>query len=606
MDKLKSTRIFESIKILTLFLFFAVISLSFLKINLWDYDFWWHIATGRYIVENGSLPDRDLFSYTSALEENKNPFPERENFILKQYWLSQVIFYLLYDYAGPNGIIILRTTLLIATLFLVLLRFRKYSVSFPISFIFLFLLFYGLGRATGERPVLFTIFFTALTFIILDDFKSNKGKKIFLLVPLMLLWANMHGGFIIGVIIITVFMFGEGISLILKRVNYARNEIFVFYIAAAFAVLISFLNPTGWDAFYTALTAKYKLIYANTQEYESPFRLYRYKVFPIYYEYLSLVLLTIVVLLIRNKRISLTYIILLSGTLLMSFSAIRFIVYFMIIASMIIGKETDMLIKSLLLSRLPEKAYNRISFGLTTAVLLSLVLYASGTLKFDQFRFGIERSYFVPEAAVDFIEKNRLPGKMFNDYGYGGYIAWRLYPWKKNFIDTRALNLTVITEYDWIKNATESAKEVNPSISNTPLWQRLLNHYKINFILMSVLDLYGQIPPVVFELLESEKWVPVYYDPISIIFIRNVEQNKAMIKRNKISKDIIYNVIVYQCSNFALINKINPRYLISAGETFYRMGRLNDAVTAYRYALKRMPENQMIKERLAKIESELK
>lgn len=606
MDKLKSTRIFESIKILTLFLFFAVISLSFLKINLWDYDFWWHITTGRYIVENGSLPDRDPFSYTSALEENKNPFPERENFILKQYWLSQVIFYLLYDYAGPNGIIILRTTLLIATLFLVLLQFRKYSVSFPISFIFLFLLFYGLERATGERPVLFTIFFTALTFIILDDFKSNKGKKIFLLIPLMLLWANMHGGFIIGVIIITVFMFGEGISLILKRVNYARNEIFVFYIAAAFAVLISFLNPTGWDAFYTALTAKYKLIYASTQEYESPFSLYRYKVFPIYYEYLSLVLLTIVVLLIRNKRISLTYIILLSGTLLMSFSAIRFIVYFMIIASMIIGKETDMLIKSLLLSRLPGKAYNKISCGLTTAVLLSVVLYASGTLKFDQFRFGIERSYFVPEAAVDFIEKNKLPGKMFNDYGYGGYIAWRLYPWKKNFIDTRALNLTVITEYDWIKNATESAKEVNPSISNTPLWQRLLNHYKINFILMSVLDLYGQIPPVVFELLESDKWVPVYYDPISIIFIRNVEQNKAMIKRNKISKDIIYNVIVYQCAKFALINKINPRYLISAGETFYRMGRLNDAVTAYRYALKRMPENQMIKERLAKIESELK
>src|SRR3989304_6855108 len=75
----------------------------FISAKLFDSDFWWHISTGRYIVETGSIPDKDPFSYTSNLVENRNLFQERENFILKQYWLGQVIFYFIYDYTGTAG-----------------------------------------------------------------------------------------------------------------------------------------------------------------------------------------------------------------------------------------------------------------------------------------------------------------------------------------------------------------------------------------------------------------------------------------------------------------------------------------------------------------------
>src|SRR4030043_2282171 len=102
----------------------------FISAKLFDSDFWWHISTGRYIVETGSIPDKDPFSYTSNLQENKNLLPERENFILKQYWLSQVLFYLIYDYTGSKGIIILRALILIIVLLLVLLRLKKRNVSF--------------------------------------------------------------------------------------------------------------------------------------------------------------------------------------------------------------------------------------------------------------------------------------------------------------------------------------------------------------------------------------------------------------------------------------------------------------------------------------------
>lgn len=602
----KITVFFKAAKIIAIVILASSFTFSLLSIPLWDWDFWWHIATGRYIVETGTIPSQDTFSYTSALAENKNIFPVWENFILKQYWFSQVIFYLIYDNSGAKGIIILRTSLLIATILLVFLTLRRWSVSFPLSFIFISTLFFGLTRATGERPVLFTVFFTALTFFIIEGFRAKKSKKIFLLIPLMLLWANMHGGFIIGVVIIIVFMAGEALEVILKRESCTRKDLYLFYTATVLAAGVSFLNPAGWDAFSIAanISSKYKAIHTHIQEYESPLTFYKYRVYPIQYSYVFLALLFPVIMLLRNKKMNLSHFFLLSGILIMSLSASRFVVYYMIIGTMILGKESDTLLAGLLQKRFSRATNEKIVNGLTVLVLVSIVSYVVGIRTFERVTYRVAKEYSVPEAAVDFIERNHLSGNMLNEYGYGGYITWRLYPWKKTFLDSRSLNITVRTEYGWIYTATEYAEEVTPK-SKTPLWIRLLNHYKINFILLPVVDLYGQIPPLMFKLAESDKWIPVHCASISVIFVRNNDYNRAIIDRYKLSKDIIYNVIIYQSAGRALTNKINPRSLISIGDIFYEMGRLKDAVTAYRYAFSRMPEYKGISERIKKIETEI-
>ena len=77
----KSISSFKTVEYALISLFFVVCFLTFLKVDLWDYDFWWHIATGRYIVETGSLPDKDPFSYTSTLEENKISSPKGRFYI---------------------------------------------------------------------------------------------------------------------------------------------------------------------------------------------------------------------------------------------------------------------------------------------------------------------------------------------------------------------------------------------------------------------------------------------------------------------------------------------------------------------------------------------
>ena len=88
---------------------------------------------------------------------------------------------------------------------------------------------------------------------------------------------------------------------------------------------------------------------------------------------------------------------------------------------------------------------------------------------------------------MNFIERNKIQGNMFNDYGYGGYITWRLYP-QKNFIDTRSLNKTVMNEYEWVTDATKKVEGIKTTNDKIPLWETLLNHYKINFVFMPLMD----------------------------------------------------------------------------------------------------------------------
>ena len=180
---------------------------------------------------------------------------------------------------------------------------------------------------------------------------------------------------------------------------------------------------------------------------------------------------------------------------------------------------------------------------------------------------------------------------MFNDYGYGGYLTWRLYPWKKNFIDTRSLNITTMTEYDWIMNALPVVEGVNSTASNTPLWEMLLAHYKINFLFIQLFDIYGQLTPLVLKTIESDNWVPIYYDHLCLVLIKNTAENKPLIERHRVPKEKIYNIIIARASLLALDDETNPRYLISLADTFHEIGRLDDAITACEYALKRMPEN---------------
>jgi len=282
-------RIIKIIVFVSFFLLFISFINTYLSVKLWDYDFWWHIATGRYIVEHKALPDTDPFSFVNNLEENKNPHPLREQLILKQYWLAQVVFYKVYDTFGDRGIIFLRSFILFSIIFLIFWWFNRQKVSFYITYPFLFCIFIETMIFSGERPVLFTILFSVIVFIILDDFRQRKGRLVFSLIPLMFIWANLHGGYILGIVIILAYIIAEAVHFIFKRDIFDKKVFLTLCILGLSALAVSAIIPNGFSAFLT-LTSQGKAIQASVIEYQSPFRLYKAQVRPIDYEYIFLII----------------------------------------------------------------------------------------------------------------------------------------------------------------------------------------------------------------------------------------------------------------------------------------------------------------------------
>lgn len=584
----------KSLHTTSFLLIFIAFFYSYLLTPLWDYDFWWHIATGRYIATEGHLPQSDPFSYTSVMEENKNIFPERENLFLKQYWLAQVIFYFIFSLFGASGMVITRSLLLLLIVLIVFWRLHRDGVKFYINFAITFLMYMLSLNALGERPVLFSMLFTALVIFLLEDFKERKGRWLFLLVPLMLVWANMHGAFVLGIIIISLYLLSEALKLGLRRSELTQQDAAVFFTVSVLAILISYINPCGWDAFSMSLNPKYEIFQRGIQEYMSPWVIYKEKVGTLDYNYVALAALFPIVVIVRNRKIDLAHFLVLLGFLAMSAKASRFVSFYGIVSSMLLGKEIGPLVAGFIEKRFSAGMYQKIQAGFALTAIVSSGLFVVGMAGSGKPRLDMARQWSVPEKAVDFIEKNNLQGNMFNDFGYGGYLAWRLFP-RKTFIDTRTLNLNVINEYEWVTAAVDKVRGIRTSNEKTPLWEGILNHYKISYMFLSITDIYGGLNPVILDLALSEKWVPVYIDKMSIIFVKDMPANREVISKYKMADDYVYNVLIYKLAAMTQEDRINPRYFISLGKLFSKVGRYDDAVKAYRLAAERWHDPDLMK-----------
>ncbi len=420
----------------------------------------------------------------------------------------------------------------------------------------------------------------------------------------MILWANLHGGFIIGVIIITVFVVGETFSIILKRSVYTKRGMLIFYSVCLLSIACSAINPKGFSAFMTLLPERGGF-QSGIQEYSPIFLLYKANLRPLDIGYISLALIFPMVFILRARKMAIAHLILLSGLLFMSITALRFMPYYVTIGAIVLGREINLIIEKQSEKGFFSRKKERLTNVFTVIILLLSSAYFIGMVDFKDLRFEKATRHSVPERAVDFIEKNHLSGNIYNDFGFGGYIAWRLYPWKKTFGDSRSLNSTVVAESRWILMAKESIRNKQLPEGKIPLWERLLDHYNVNIILLDTIDVVGTVPPVILLLLEHDKWVPVHIDLISVVFVRDTETNKEIIKRFRVPKDMVYNMLITRITQWALINKKNPRYLLSLGDIFYSMGRMDDALAAYEYAVKRLPSGNLIKHKIEQIKKEM-
>ena len=196
---------------------------------LGDGDTGWHIRTGQYILEHGSVPARDLFSFSRPGQ----PWYAWE-------WLSEVIFAQLHHWWGLEGVAVLGALL----------------VCLPAALLFAWLLRRGAGSwialavtlaATSAasvhylaRPHLFSLPLLVVGLWLLDEDRRSPTPWLWALVPMAALWANLHGGF-------AAWLGTLGLLVAVSAAQRNRMALRRYGTLAAFSALATLVNPYGWQ-----------------------------------------------------------------------------------------------------------------------------------------------------------------------------------------------------------------------------------------------------------------------------------------------------------------------------------------------------------------------
>jgi len=464
-----------------------------------DPDFWWHLKTGEYIVQNHAIPHTDMFSSTRLGSE-----------WVAHEWLSEVFMYAFFRIAGFAGLIVVFALLVTASFWVVYLQFRSRVGQPVIAALALLLGAIATTLVWGVRPQIFTLLLASIFLYILDNYYRKKSEKaIWLLVPLMVLWVNLHAGWVLGLALIMLTLIGllfdvvfgtESRDTLKER---APGLLGVLVVCGAAVCL----NPNGTRMYsypFETLTSRLPLL---VREWRSPdFQQ------PHFQAVLILLLATFFLLALSNKRER-------PGRLLMlvamSFAMLRSgrnIPFFSLVATPLFAEHLWEWLKTQLWAsgfiatvESGKRSIPRIAIN-SLIIVVALVFCGLAAQRAAAEQPSVEEQEF-PKAAVEYMKQQRLSQPIFNEYTWGGYLIWRLYPNYHVYIDGRAdvFGEKLVAEFIHVNDGK-------------PRWRELLQQYGAQTVLVKSDSAIASL------LAEDSGWQKVFEDKQAIILVRKDKQ----------------------------------------------------------------------------------
>ncbi len=382
-----------------------------LKYGVLDFDVWWHVKVGEWIVQHRSFPHTGIFSRTAA----GRPWAAYS-------WGYEVLLSLAYRWFGLLGIALFGTLLTLAVAFSVFWMLRQLSGRFFISCLLATVTCSAFLFNIRPRPVFFSmILFCATITLLLEANRSGRVQLLFWLPLIFFLWSNFHIQFIYGIFVVGLFV---GINLVQRLGAYfgispawmlpptlPSSALVVILVCCLLAPCIS---PYSFHLYQVVFSyASAKVPYALVSEFQPiDFRSYRH--------YLQLFLSGAAFFALGwRKKIDLVKLSLLVACTAVAFRTGRDAWFICIPAAACIAEATAYRAKRDYKESLAEIA------AVAAVVALSLTLLAPA-VEFDT--PGIDRTIRrnFPVNAVSFILKNRLPGPLYNTFDWGGFLIFYL------------------------------------------------------------------------------------------------------------------------------------------------------------------------------------
>lgn len=546
-----------------------------------DFDFFWHLKTGEWIWQHKSLPAEDPFSFTTQGHRS-----EETHIILTSYWISQVFFYLFNAAGGMFGIVISR--FVIAGMLIYVMLKREKGDNLLYGGVFLIFLTYFLSSFPLERPQVFSFLFFAVLLYLLENARDDDGdvKKrntYFLIPPLMLTWANMHGGYILGTITIALYLALEGLKFLhpslrpIKWLTYKRLAV-----CGGLGIILSFANPNTYHIFVSLLKGA-GIGTSNNMEYQSTINAFR-----IFNDHRQILYWIILFLAFAGfikgiKKADLTEILILAGTGFFSFTTIRYIPFFMIAAIPFVGRSFST-------ARLLKPA--RASL-LIVSIIAAIIFTWDARDNVENLTSGDWVNTVVhPVRAAEFVIANNLRGNMYNHYNFGGYLIWRLAPERKVFIDERNMLEDVYKQSQLVDSASKN------QLAGLPAWRAIIQTYSIQYVITPFYGLDGGASPLVFALLHERDWFPVFADYNSVIFVKDSPLNSEAIINHSIPKEKFIDNLIELCDGLIAAIPKAAAYYIAKGDLYLGTSRFRDAAEAYEKAAQIAPFNADLREKI--------
>lgn len=511
---MQSPRI-ESVKtplnIVLLTVLCAFIFLTAFQKQHWDTDIFWALTSGQWIIEHLEVPHADPFSYTF---ESK-PWVDFT-------WGFQVAAHLLYTYAGGwYGLFVLQLLVVSLTFYflfknldLLLPRMRSLVVLIMVC---VFVSSYG---RFFIRPHLFAYFFITLYLYLLNLHESRGDKRaLYVIALLQVLWVNVHSSFILGIFIVGSYAVSEVVGE-LGRGRLGRGasaSLRRLVVLALLLPVLSLVNPYGMELvlfpFVHQGADKADALRHIAEWMRLPLNELVFYFYPVPVEFFSFRVLlfgSIIAMALNRRQLKLRDAMLLAGGFYLAASHARWVAQFGFFAAPVVAAG----VAGYMQAR-GEGARRRLPYACIAASFLLLGLTANGVWKErPAFGLGLKTGSY-PIGTVAFLNNERLAGTIYNDYTFGGYLV---HNGIKVFIDGRTP--TVYSPYFfWTSRLAHEP----------PRWKRLVEEHAIDSVLINLSDKLCK------SLMEDELWVPVFFDDVSILYLKQSDRFTDAISRWGIS-----------------------------------------------------------------------
>ncbi len=464
-----------------------LVVIAIADVQRWAYpDLWGHVAFGRAMLAALYLAFHDPYSYSAA-----------GHLWLNHEWLSELLMAAFYNWGGVVGLKLMKFACTSAVFLFLAVGLSETDSPLTIQVAILLAAAIALAPQMQFRPQLFTFVMLSALIAILARYTCRGRAPLWLAIPMLALWANFHGGFIVGLATLATF----GAVVLFEDLFEGRGpqrgfKLLAILVAATLATLATPYGIGTWQAvahamanprtreavddWQSLLTALIAMWHRN-----------RVGAIPMLIAVAMFAAFAPRIVFLKRADFPIAAI---AGVMIVSALAAMRNLPLAVIACVI--PLADQLSPRFSGPRLKPVPPSQIGFGIAAIV----VMIGSGLLS-PMLRAGSPK----PVGAIAFMQTHRLTGNVMGDFAWGEYLIWHMSPTSKVFIDGRYDTVyppNVIDDYLTFQSGEPGAKDV-------------LRKYPHDFILLSPND-----EPALALVGAAPEWKRIYRDRSSSLFAR--------------------------------------------------------------------------------------